>query len=172
MRSRALDTILEAQQRVLTILWLALLGSIGIYTAVAYIVAPAMEPAAEDATVLVIVLSVVAVFTAIASMVVPRKLLPDETLLRHMRSNERASKPNAKLSEHEQRLARVRGLYMVPWLVGAVLAEAVALFGFVLTLLTANPALVIPFAIIGGVLLVLRRPNVVAFIERADTLSR
>jgi hypothetical protein len=170
MRSRELDAILAARQRVPTILWAALLGSVGIYLVLAYVVAGQIEPATDDPGTLLIAMSIAAVTSAIASMILPGKLLSDDALRQHLRSARPAS-GKAESSEPEQRVARAAGLYMVPWLLGVMLAEGVALLGLVLVIMTGEPSLMIPFAIVGAALIAIKRPNLGSFIDRAEKLS-
>jgi hypothetical protein len=170
MPSRALDVALAPQQRVLTILWAALLASVGIYLVVAYVVAEQMEPATEDSGTLVIAMAIAAVASAIASMVLPGKLLSDGALRRHLRSA-RPAPGKAESSGREQRLARAGGLYMVPWLLGVILAEGIAVLGLGLVILTGEPSLMIPFAIVAAALIVSKRPNLRGFMDRAEKLS-
>jgi hypothetical protein len=170
MRSRNLDPAVAQQQRVLTILWAALLASVGLYLGLAYVVTGGMDSATDEPAVLVIAMSIAAVTTAIASLILPRKLLSDDMLRQHLRSANPASS-KAESSGREHRSARARGLYMVPWLFGVMLAEAVALFGFVLAFMTGEPALMIPFAIVAAALIAYERPDVPAFIDRAGKLS-
>jgi hypothetical protein len=170
MHSPELRAVLRSQQQVLTILWAALIASAAIYVVVSFLVAPAEVPEAPQE--LVIVLGIVAVAVAIASMVMPRKLLPDNAVRGRMQAKRPAAVgAHKRLSEREQRLASVAGLYMAPWLVGMVLAEAVAIFGLVLVFITGDPNMVIPFAVVGAALMLLKRPNVSAFVEHAEKLS-
>jgi hypothetical protein len=172
MSSPELDAVLRAQRFTLTALWLALFASIGIYVAVAFIVTGGAEPTDETPQEVVVILGIVALTAAIASELLPRRLLSDDALRTHMRAKgEGTNDANAKLSEREQRIASVSALYMAPWLVGVALAETVAIVGLVLALVTMDTNLMFPFVGVAAVLMLFKRPDIEAFVERAKALS-
>ena len=172
----------KSQRSVLTILWLALLASIGLYVAVAYLAVPAPGEDAELPEAIAIVLTIAAVVAAAMSFWLPRFLLSDATLRRHM-SQDSADLPPADApadapagqepaSDHDRRLCAAATLYFVPWVVGAVLAESVAIYGLVLAFLAQSPELMLPYAAAAAAILLIKRPRYDALLRRAAALAR
>ena len=163
MHFRNRQASIASRNKVFTILWLALLASVGIYAVIAFSVIPGSEAAPpDDADTMTIIFGVVAMSTASASMVLPKVLLSDDKLKAHLQ-NEAGSA--------EERLESIGALYFPAWLIGVALAESVAIFGLVLAFVMDDPRFMVPFAVVAALLIVVKRPNLAAVIERAKNLS-
>jgi hypothetical protein len=161
MRPPQLEASIRQQTFTMTILWGALLASLVAYLVVAYVVvAAATGETTQGSSALAGEISAMALGAALASIIVPHQMLSDARLREVMKDG------------GEQRLLALPGRYFAPWIVGMALAEAVAVFGLVLTLLTHDVRAMLPFVGAAALLMVLKRPNLRAFVARAERLAR
>jgi hypothetical protein len=187
MRSKDFEDALRPRRRVMTIIWGALLASVAIYVVVAYMASP--EAAGEVPEAMILGVTAAALAAGAASLFVPSRLLPEATLREHMQAesldltrhalNPQTGKVDPaqlarlqKLSEEEQRLVTATTFYLTPWIVGAALAEAVAIFGLVLAFVTGEPGAALPFAGAAAALLAIKRPRFDSFFLRLQRYGR
>ncbi len=172
---------------IMTILWAALIASVGIHVLAAYL-ATQGQPAVAIAEPVWVVMSLCAAGAAVASLLVPRWSPSNERILRVMRKDidlrELATNPQSRildesrleglrsLSEHEQRLVGLTRMYFTPFILGMALSEAVAIFGLVLAILGRSPENMLPFAAAAILLMVTKYPNFNSLFERAERVHR
>lgn len=188
MVSPVLHDLLRPQLLVLRLLWTALTVSIAIYVAVAWLVVAEGPLAGEAPPAVALVLGAVALTTVVLSFLVPRLLLSDERLRalvadaspdverlavdpRTQQVDPERQRRLAQLSPGERRLLPVAAAAQAPLVVRLALNEAVAIFGFVLALLTGDVAALLPFAAVALVLNVLAWPRLDPLLERARTVA-
>jgi len=130
------------QARTLPIIWVALLMSVAIYGAIAWIAARgrAVEPGSGFSNLLVIVLCAAALGTLVASLVVSRIVA----------SSGDARTPNAP-SAYRPITHAAQNAIVIRW----AMTEAVAIFGLVGAFVTGDWVVFVPFGVVGffGILL-------------------
>jgi hypothetical protein len=190
MRSQTLDEVLRPAKKKLTVMWAGLLSSVVMYVIVAWVViGDASDERVPIGQELILGLGAAAVLCAVFSRVLPTLLLSDERLRERMQAEDfdvrkylvnpqmgkvdqaRVDKAS-RLPELEQRLATLPSLHFAPWVMGAAMAEAVAVYGFVLALVTRDLQWMFPFAAASFVLLALKRPSFDALMDRARRFAR
>lgn len=185
MISRELSTLVKPTMFILTIIWFVLVASVAIYVLTCFIITQGQDPRPVDAPVLYVMIAAACIAGA-ASWMAPGFLLSNERIRKHMRGDvdleALATSPQThvldedrlarlgELSEIDQRLVSLPRLYFVPFVIGIALAESVAIFGMVLTILTANGTYVVPFAIASVALMLLRFPRLEPLFDRARRL--
>jgi hypothetical protein len=188
-RSQDLEAALRPKRRLMTIIWAALLASVGLYVIVAYVASPSPEEVGEVPDATALGLTIAAVAAGAASLILPSRLLPKARLREHMQAenldlarharNPQTGKVDSaqlerlqRLPVDEQRLVTATSFFFTPWIVGAALAEAVTIFGLVLAFLTGQAGSVLPFAGASAVLLAMMRPRFEAYFLRLERLAR
>jgi hypothetical protein len=150
---------LAARLKIVLVLYLAILGSLGIYVVMGFVMTQGAElPAPRPATLepLSLILGVVAVVAVLASYFVRARML---------RTGLAALPRQIDLSQVD---ALTRATF-TPWVLCWVLCDAAAIFGLVLFMLTHRWELFLPFVGLAAVGLLLHAPSLRAI---EDALER
>jgi hypothetical protein len=126
------------------LIWWALIASIGIYAAVAYMIAGVQEP--RDGTyvhVMAAALGVVSMTIAVVTIFIRGRMLVGPI----------------KRGELDPRTPAGLQRAFVPFLLCLVLSESVGIYGLVLALLSGISLYAAPFLVIATVLLLIHRPT-------------
>jgi len=135
---------LETSQRVLWIVWAALLASIALYVAIPSLVPPRAEPwYAAKTAVAGFVAGIFSLALAVGTFAIRESLAR-----RHLRSG--AIDPDTA-----EGFGRLRTALLLMW----ALCDAIAVIGLLIAVLAGSPALVLPYAIGAAALLFLHRPQ-------------
>ena len=126
---------------IMKILWLAFIGSTGIFIVVMFITPP--NPSQADETMQYVLMGMSA-FMAVLSFQVPRFFR--QQIQRQHKGQQLSREKKAQLD-------------YVPTLLSFVFSEAVGVFGLVLALTTGNKEMGLPFCIAAMVLLAVHKPK-------------
>ena len=157
--------------------------AVALLTLLAQLLAPGGQKL-DLADPIFVVLVLGAFCTVALALALPRLLLTDATLRRHVRADPESPASAAAdspfpltearreafeaLIDRERRLARAANLHLAPWLVGAGLAGTLPLYGLALAIHGHPPALSLALAAVSAALLILRRPKLSAHLARAE----
>ena len=188
MLSPGLETFLKPQALLLRIIWGAMTFAVFLYGVVAFIITggASVPITGPEAGLMRLVLGAAAVVTGLMSVVIPRFIPSEDTIRRVMASepdaamlarDPRSGRPDpgraaviAGLGRPDLQLLAAVPLASVQLVVRTALAEAPAVMGFVLAMMTREPLGYLPFGAFALVLVVLAYPRLDAFLERAATL--
>jgi len=186
MVSPALLELMKPQLLTLRIIWAALTVSIPLYVFVAWWLAHRPGPDVPLPPAMVWAFALGAVPLVMASFLLPRALLSAERLRAVMAApapspepgrDPRTGRPDARrarllaqVSARERSLLQLGRVAPTPVLIRLVLNEAVALFGFVLSVLSRDFAPAVPFAAVALALNLAAWPRFEPLLERARTL--
>jgi hypothetical protein len=192
MQSPTFYELVRPMERFQRILQLGFIAAIALYILMAYVLFgwPASNLSNWDPLLknpVTVPLAVISFLTAVASLWVPGLLLPDrqlrelsgrkpdpEALARNPRTGRVDADRLAKLKvlqPMEQRLLSLPGLSFTPFLVRLALNESIALYGFVLSILSKTLLPVIPFAVVAIGLQLTVSPKLDSQFERAARLG-
>ena len=177
MASSRFHAALAPRARVLNIIWAAFLAAPIFYTAVGWVVGrnPRPDAGGEVPTGLLQAVFLLAGAAAVAaSYLVPRRLLADERLRALLRGPLPGTPlpGTADLEPAEQRLALLFPHYQTTLIVTLALRESLAVLGLVLTILTGNFLLMVPWSVAAIGLIATTPPRPAGFLERALPLAR
>ena len=177
MLSRELQQAVAPRARTLNVLWGAFLAATVFYVGVVALAlgkAAPGESAADtlpDPWLVTAVLAAMAVGAAAGSFFVPRLLLSGSkgSLLAIAGAGPAPTAAEtaaaARLPESERILLGHLPAYQTTLIIVWALREAIAVFGVIAAILTRQPAIVVPFAVLALALLALARPQVTAYLE-------
>ena len=177
MLSRDLRLAIARTERILWVIWLALLSAIVIYVALAFFIGGQGEAlvAADQLRILNLILPVIAVAIVAAALLWHRIALSEASTARRMKPADfRGGRgdSSAGLSEIEQRLLSLAPHYLNVMIVTWALIEALCLMGLVLVFLLRGPLLILPYAGVSIVLMVIMRPDLAGTLERLERVAR
>ena len=180
MLSRDLRLAIARTERILWVIWLALLSAIVIYVALAFFIGGQGEAlvAADQLRILNLILPVIAVAIVAAALLWHRIALSEASTARRMKPAEvrggRGGRGDSStgLSEIEQRLLSLAPHYLNVMIVTWALIEALCLMGLVLVFLLRGPLLILPYAGVSIVLMVIMRPDLAGTLERLERVAR
>ena len=156
----------SSQRKTMTIVWFALLATVGIYVVIGYVLSAQREGASELTDSVLMVLGAMAVGSAALSFYLPKLLLANQDVRERIARVGRAAE--AAPAEREARLEELAKVYFTPWVVGAALAESVAIFGLVAAFLSGSGDLMLPFALVSLAILLVKRPRVETLLPPAQ----
>ena len=170
-RSQAFQNASKTYLFVPIIVWFAFTFSIVIYAIAAFIITanPPKEPIAL-ADVIVYAALAFAVLLTIAGYVAYSYLFSDSRLSAFLERE--PSTHNEELDPFEQRLMGLYTRAFTPLLLRWALNEAAAIVGLVLAIVSCEPTIIIPFAVVAVVANVLAFPSFGRLFERAERLYR
>ena len=183
MLSRDLRLAIARTERILWVIWLALLSAIVIYVALAFFIGGRGEAlvAADQLRILNLILPVIAVAIVAAALLWHRIALSEASTARRMKPAEvrggrggrgGSGDSSTGLSEIEQRLLSLAPHYLNVMIVTWALIEALCLMGLVLVFLLRGPLLILPYAGVSIVLMVIMRPDLAGTLERLERVAR
>lgn len=178
-----LEQQVKSLQRTALILYGALFMSLLVYVFIAFNVLGSMEGGApEDIATIKLALTAAAIAVGGASVLLPRVLLSESRVRAIMSAapdlQRLATHPNGVVDQARLhalqaedpstlKLLTLAQRWMPTLILGMALAEAVAVFGLVLTILSHDAMQIVPFAAAAAVLMASHFPRLPALIERA-----
>ena len=180
MLSRDLGLAIANTERILWVIWLALLSAIVTYVALAFFLGGQGEAlvTADQLRILNLIFPVIAVAIVAAALLWHRVALSEASAARRMKPAEvRGGRGGTDgsgpgLSEIEQRLLSLAPRYLNVMIVTWALIEVVCLLGLVLVFLLREPLLILPYAGVSVVLMVITRPDLAGTLERLERVAR
>ncbi len=186
MLSNELKQLVVAPARTMILIWGAFLAASPIYVAVVWILfrgdKPEVEPPA-DPMMMMVGVGLVGLLSAIASVILEKVFLSEKRILKNLGQTPSAvtalgsktqggSAPSGekvalfeKLSETEQRLACLLGHYQTSMMMIWAMRESIAVWGVLLAILVGKFLPVIPFAAVALMLVAIKPPRPIAFLE-------
>jgi hypothetical protein len=169
--SRDLKTIPSEQSfKVLQIIWGAMVFSVGVYAAIAWMVETGL-PADDRGGPIVLSLGAVSIALFIAQIRINQNLKDEKLFPRILDLGSWGLKPELaeqlqELKVPERGVQLILQAHVIFGIIIWAMAEAVAVFGLVLSLLTGDPRLMNIFGLVSLAQMIWFRPNASAFKEQ------
>lgn len=180
-----LDSHVRSVQQKALLIYCALFASLAIYVVVAFLVMDGAATPGSAGENLRIPLTLAAISTGGASILLPRFLRSDAMLRRVLdaqpnlarlatntdgRTDPDRLRALQTFDDASLRLMAIAQRWMPMQILGCALAESVAIFGLVLALITQQPTQIVPFAIAAAILMGSHFPRLPALIAHASEL--
>lgn len=173
MLSDSFKQVILSPARTLNLIWFAFLSAPVFYAAVAWFVTAGDASKTGDFGSIRLILGVVAVVSLAVSYFVRRQALADAKLEECLGNPPARDLPGSEdLDPTEQRLATLFPHYQTTTIIVLAIRESAAVIGLILTILTGEFWLYVPFGVAAAVTLASQPPAVGSFMERALPLAR
>jgi len=175
MLGQAEQDFVSRSQRVLNIIWAAFLSACGIYALLGnYVLAGGRTGGEALATPvpLHLILGVLAITEVFVVFIAPRFLLSEERLKAALRKGPTAPLPDT-VDPADSRMVSLVVLtqnYQTAKIIVWAVAESIAIYGLILTIMLRTTTWLYPFVLVSVVLLVLIPPRLSQFLEDHRTL--